>query len=60
MKLGLKTSAILVIFSAALCAACDDHSNKIFAGWFAGWHENDFTPTDVPWEKYTDMFYAFA
>ncbi|KAF7782236.1 CAZyme family GH18 [Agaricus bisporus var. burnettii] len=32
----------------------------ISSAWFAGWHATDFPLTNVSWEKYTHMNYAFA
>ena len=71
MKLGLKTSAFLLSFSALSAASqifpsdrrsedTGDSSNKVAAAWFAGYHEHQFPPEKVPWKKYTDVFYAFA
>jgi len=77
MQLGLKTSAILLIFSAFGAASQDVpsrrlckeprvssvssvSSNKTAAAWFADWHKDEFSPANVSWEKYTDVFYSFA
>ncbi|KAL0570536.1 hypothetical protein V5O48_011418 [Marasmius crinis-equi] len=34
--------------------------SKVAMAWYAGWHAADFPVSDVSWEKYTHMTYAFA
>lgn len=35
-------------------------SGILATAWYAGWHSTDFPLTNVSWEKYTAMIYAFA
>jgi GH18 family chitinase len=71
MKLDFTTSVILLSLSALGAASYivpsernsetgEGSSNKVAAAWFAGYHENEFSPAMVPWEKYTHVYYAFA
>ena len=36
------------------------NSKSVAAAWFAGWHENQFPPEEVPWKGYTHVIYSFA
>jgi chitinase len=40
-------------------ATTNDTSDFLAAAWYPGWLEN-YTPADIPWEKYTQMTFAFA
>jgi hypothetical protein len=35
-------------------------TKHVAAAWYAGWHATNFPLSDVSWEKYTHMTYAFA
>jgi len=68
MKIFLLKSVLLLSLSAFCVGShmkrrnetTENSSNKVAASWFAGYHEDQFPPSKVPWEKYTDVFYAFA
>ena len=32
----------------------------VSTAWYAGWHATDFTLSNVSWDKYTQMTYAFG
>lgn len=35
--------------------------SKVATAWFAGWHANaGFPVSEVSWDKYTELTYAFA
>ncbi|KAK0204193.1 glycoside hydrolase family 18 protein [Desarmillaria ectypa] len=40
-------------------ATTNNTSDFLAAAWYPGWLEN-YTPADIPWEKYTQMTFAFA
>lgn len=40
-------------------ATTNETSDFLAAAWYPGWLE-DYTPSDIPWEKYTMMTFAFA
>jgi len=64
MKSGIIASAILFaisgITSATFPATQIVLPGKVAAGWFAGWHESQFPASQVPWNRYTHVTYAFA
>lgn len=65
MKFGSITTAIaLATVAAALSLSLVEKQTplptKVAAAWFAGWHETQFAPKDVPWSKYTHVTYSFA
>ena len=35
-------------------------SSFVSAAWYAAWHEQDFPPAVVSWDKYTHLTYSFA
>ena len=35
-------------------------SAKVATAWYAGWHGTDFPPSNVSWNKYRSLIYAFA
>lgn len=35
-------------------------SLKAATGWYPGWYGDKFPPSQVPWEKYTALTYAFV
>ncbi|KAL0575358.1 hypothetical protein V5O48_006609 [Marasmius crinis-equi] len=35
-------------------------SPRVAQAWYAGWHADEFTPSNVSWSKYTHMTYSFA
>ena len=56
MKFG--TGSITSLIALAIVTAALSLSSvetppqpKVAAAWFAGWHENQFAPKDVPWSK---------
>lgn len=34
--------------------------DMVSAAWYAGWHSDNFTLSNVSWDKYTHMTYSFA
>ncbi|PIL36302.1 hypothetical protein GSI_01965 [Ganoderma sinense ZZ0214-1] len=36
------------------------NSSFVSAAWYAAWHEDDFPPAVVSWDKYTHLTYSFA
>ncbi len=37
-----------------------DAGSFVAAGWYTGWHSQNFALTDISWSKYTTLYYAFA
>lgn len=59
--LPLALLAFSLSFIPALAAnASDLPESMISAAWYTGWHADDFPLSDVSWEKYTHLKYAFA
>ena len=56
MKSGLLALGAILFACLRITAAAP----QVSSAWFAGWHEKQFPPSKVPWNKYTNMKYAFA
>lgn len=49
------------VADAACVKRSDNSSGLVAATYFAGYHIDDgFTVEDIPWDRYTEVKYAFA
>ena len=65
-----RSSNVLWLSVAALATYCNGYANNLLAGptssafvsstWYTGWHATDFPLSNVSWDKYTHIKYAFA
>ena len=47
--------------SLALPSRADNSPGSVVAGWYTGWHATTGFPlSDVSWDKYNTLIYAFA
>lgn len=54
-------SASAFVADAACVKRADNSSGLVAATYFAGYHiKEGFTVEDIPWDRYTEVKYAFA
>lgn len=54
-------SASTLVDAACVKKSATNSTDIVAASYFAGYHIDDgFTVADIPWDKYTEVKYAFA